>query len=178
MAMTLDDLQGLLDEEGIKYFLAPNRPAVMAGFKGVFGSYQVLMKLEVDGTFLQFRSQAYLNCEVGHDSLGEVLKVIGELNYSTRLVKIGWDPSDGEIVAYADMWLMDAELTLEQLKRMIGNYVPAIDMAHKRLKETVETGRDPGEIDPKVLLEGVLEKLGKGRDDDEEEEEPQKVTTL
>lgn len=178
MAMTLDDLQGLLDEEGIKYFLAPNRPAVMAGFKGMFGSYQVLIKLEVDGNFLQFRSQGYLNCEAGDDSLGEVLKVIGELNYSTRLVKIGWDPTDGEIVAYADLWLMDTKLTLEQLKRMFGNYVPAIDMAHKRLKETIETGRDPGEVDPKVLLEEVLEKLGKAGDDDDEEEEPPKIETL
>ncbi|MFZ0493705.1 MAG: YbjN domain-containing protein [Acidimicrobiia bacterium] len=192
MAMTLDELQGLLDKEGIKYFLAPGQPVLMAGFAGMFGHYQVLIKLEVDGTFLQFRTLGYLNCEAGHESLDEVLKVIGELNFKTRLMKLGWDPSDGEIVAYADIWLVDAKLTLEQLKRMIGNFMPAIDIAHKRIKETIETGRDPGEVDPKVMFEEVLKKkgsglppavqkllkkMGKGGDEDGEEERG-KVKTL
>jgi hypothetical protein len=190
MAMTLDDLTGLLEKEGLKYFLAPGRPAVMAGFAGMFGRYQVLMKIEVDGKFLQFRTIGYLNCPADHDSVVEVLKVIGELNYVTRLMKLGWDPSDGEIVAYADVWLEDTKLTLGQLKRMVGTFMPAIDMAHKRIKETIETGKDPGEVDPKVLLEEMLkkkggglppavqkllEKMGKGKD---EEEERPKVKTL
>lgn len=162
MAMELDELQSLLDKEGLKYFLAPGRPAVMAGFAGMFGRYQVLMKLEVDGRFLQFRTLSYLNCEDGHDSLPEVLKVIGDLNFKTRLMKLGWDPSDGEIAAYADIWLEDTQLTLEQLKRMIGNFMPAIDLAYKRIKETIETGRDPGAVDPKVMLEEVLRKKGGG----------------
>jgi hypothetical protein len=191
MAMTLDDLRGLLDEEGLKYYLASDKPAIMANFGGLFGRYQVLMVLELDNTFLQFRTIGYLNCEVGHDSLAEVLKVVGALNYRTRLVKWGWDPSDGEIVAYADAWLVDNKLTLQQIRRMIGNYVSAVDMAYKRLEETIETGEDPGEIDPQALIADAMQKKGSGlppamkklldklgRGGDKDDDEPTKIKTL
>ncbi len=161
MAMTLDQLRKLADEEGFKYFLDPEREALMMGATGINGRYQFVLLLEVDGQFIQFRSINYLYCPVKHPHLLEVLKVLGELNYKLRLAKFGWDPRDGEIVAYADTWVMDNELTQSQFSRIVHNYLPAIDLNYKRIKTTMETGEDPGEFDPETALEQILgEEMG------------------
>jgi hypothetical protein len=91
-----------------------------------------------------------------------VLKVVGEENYRRRLVKIGWDPADGELVAYADVWIEDGTLTQQQFSRMLHVYLPVMDMAYGRLKKTIETGHDPGEQSLKDMLGTVLEREGKG----------------
>ncbi|OFV84235.1 MAG: hypothetical protein A2W26_09655 [Acidobacteria bacterium RBG_16_64_8] len=162
MAMTMDEIKHLLTTEGIKYFIAPDRPALLAGFGGVNGSYQVLTLLELDGTFLQLRTIGWLHCPPDHPALTEVLKVVGEENYRRRLVKIGWDPGDGELVAYADVWIEDGALTQQQFSRILHVYLPVTDMAYGRLKKTIETGHDPGERSLEDMLGAVLEREGKG----------------
>lgn len=162
MAMTLDDMKKLLEEEDIRYFVAPDRPALLATFRGMGDPHRVLFKLELDGKFLQIRTIGWLSCPDDHASLSGVLKAIGAENYLRRLVKLGWDPRDGEIVAYADVWLMDGKLTQQQFSRILHNYLPVIDMAYRRLEEAIETGRDPGKMDAEDLVKGVFEREGKG----------------
>lgn len=146
MAMTLEKLKKLCDEEGLKYFIAPDRPAAMMVFGGTNGRYQVIAKVEVDGRFLQVRSIAYLHCPADNPHVLAVLKVLGHLNYQLRLVKFGWDPSDGEIAVYADLWVEDGEPTQTQFKALFRSLVPALDLNHQRLTRTMETGQDPGEV--------------------------------
>ena len=144
MALTLDKLKQLATAEGLKFMAAPERQALLLMFSGMNGgSYQVVMPVELDGRFLQFRTVAYMHCTLDNPNLGAVLRVIGDLDYRLRLTKFGWDPSDGEIVGYADLWLEDATLTQKQFSAMLHVYLPAIDLAHARLTTTMETGRDP-----------------------------------
>jgi hypothetical protein len=143
VAITLDKLKSLASAEGLKYFLAPDRPAILAGFGGLTGSYQVLMMVELDGRFMQFRTLGYASCPASHPHLEAVLKVLGALDYKLRLTKFGWDPSDGEIVGYADLWLEDGTLTQKQFKAMLGAFLPAIDLGHDRIQKTIDTGVDP-----------------------------------
>ncbi len=143
MTIKIDQLKKLAEGQGLKYFLAPDRPALLMGFAGVTGSYQVLMLVELDGRFLQFRTTGYGQCPMGHPNLEAVLRVIGDLDYRFRLAKFGWDPSDGEIVGYADLWLEDATLTPRQFAGMLGAFLPAIDLAHARIGMTLATGVDP-----------------------------------
>jgi hypothetical protein len=190
MAMSIGDLRSLLDKENLKYYVSPDSPEVMAGFGGAFGSYRVTIRLELDGTFLQFRSMAYLSCPDGHQSLDAVLRVLGDLNYKLRMAKFGWDESDGEIVAYADVWLEDQKLSHGQLRRMLGGYVWAIDVAHQRIQATIATGEDPGLVDPQEVAKKTLEHSGvpeamkklleklAGKTSDDEESEPVRVPTL
>ena len=145
MALTMNELKALLKTEGIRYFLDPDRPTIMFGVQGLNNSYQCIISVELDGEFLQFRTVRYLNCPSAHPSLTETLKVLGDLNYSKRIVKFGWDASDGEIVAYVDMWLKDNNLTEDQFSALIHNFLLAVDMTFLRLKNTVETGKDPGD---------------------------------
>jgi hypothetical protein len=153
MAMQFTDLKKLLDQKKLEYYEKPGRSEVMANFSELFGKHQIVIRLEVDGTFLQFRTLGFLECPKSHPSIGPVLEVIGELNYRMRLVKFGWDPSDGEIVAYADLWLEDNDVTLQQFDRMLGNYIFSIDLSRHRLAQTIETGEDPGEVSPAEIAE-------------------------
>ncbi len=146
MAMTLEKLKKLCDGEGLKYFVAPDRPAAMMVFGGANGRFQIIAKVEVDGRFVQVRTIAYLHCPADHPHVVPVLKVLGHLNYQLRLVKFAWDPSDGEIAVYADIWVEDGDLTQTQFKALFRSLIPAVDLNYKRLTQTIETGRDPGEV--------------------------------
>lgn len=152
MALTVAELQALVKAQNLQYFVHPERPALMLNVSAMFGGYHFVIALELEGTFLQFRTLEYLHCPNDHRHLPAVLRVLAEINYRARLVKLGWDPSDGEIVAYADVWLQDGTLTKEQFGRIVQNFVPVIDLSYGRLKQTLETGKDPGERDPLDLL--------------------------
>jgi len=146
MALTLENLKALCEGEKLKYFVDPNRPVVMMGFGGIHGRYQVIVALELEGRFMQVRTIAYLHCPADHPHILPVLKIIGHLDYRLRMTKFGWDPSDGEIVAYADVWLEDGDLTQAQFSALFKSVLPAIDLNYKRLTQTMETGQDPGEV--------------------------------
>jgi len=167
MALTLEQLRRLADQEKFRYFMDPSRPVLLAGVQGLVGNYQFVMALELEGQFLQFRTMNYLKCPADHPNVGAVLRLIGELDYKLRFVKVGWDPNDGEIVVYGDVWIMDGSLTQQQFSRLLGNYMPALDQNYKRFTQILETGRDPGPMSIEDLLKelpvagGLAERLRK-----------------
>ena len=149
MALTRDDVAALLEAEGLNYFVdpRPDKPRFMLPMRGMFGQYQIVVLLELDGTFLQWRTAGYLFCPMEHDHLLLVLQAIGHFNFVRRFAKIGWDASDGEIVVYGDMWVeRDGTVTQQQFSRMMRNYLTCVDTAHDRLRRTMETGTDPGDL--------------------------------
>lgn len=167
--MEFDELKKLTEAEGLKYFVAPDRPVIMLGMVGIFGRYQMVIPLELDGRFLQFRTVGYLSCPADHPHVDAVLRVLGELNYRLRLTKFAWDPTDGEIAAFVDIWLEDGTLTQRQFTRMLQSFIPGIDLNYLRLTRTIETGTDPGELRPEDIssaapglppgLRGLIDRL-------------------
>ena len=161
MALTMEQLKKLLDGDNYNYLIDPKRPALMLGARGINGSYQCYILLELEGKFLQFRLVNYANCPVGHPHLLQLLQVLGELNYQKRLIKFGWDSKDGEITAYADIWLEeDGTLTQTQFNTNIRNYFSSLDEAYRRIRQTIDTGKDPGEIDPAKMVEDAIAEGG------------------
>ena len=150
MALTLDELKRLMDSVEFQYFVDPHRPVLMSGGKGQFGSYRFVIILDDEGRFLQFRTMEYLNCPANHRNLGVLLRVLADLNYFMRFVKFGWDSKDGEIVAYGDIWLMDAKLSKEQFLRVLGNFLPSIDKYCPRITQAMEKGQDIGREQPGI----------------------------
>lgn len=159
MPISLKDLKSLAEGEDLRYFLSPDGTALLAGFGGLTGNYQVLMKVEIDGRFLQFRTLGYTACPADHPHLEVVLKILGHLNYERRLVKFGWDPSDGEIVAYADMWVEDGKVTQKQFKAIMSTFLPAIDLANRRIQEALRSGTDSEANASDDPLAGIRELL-------------------
>jgi hypothetical protein len=160
MALTFEQLQEFVKKEGLHYLIDPQRPAVRMRMGGLSGPFDMAVVLQEDGKFLQLRSIALLACPATHANLPVVLRVLAEVNFQKRFVKFGWDPSDGELMAYGDAWVMDGTLTQEQFRRMMSNFVPVVDELHGRLKATIETGKDPGEAGALAILAG-----GPGRPD-------------
>lgn len=148
MTMSLDQLKSLLAEDGVRYFVDPERPALLALFGGYHGSYQIVFDIDLEGAFLQFRTVHYAKCPATHEHIKAVLELLGSLNYSYRSTKFGWDPRDGEIVCYVDLWLEDATVTLQQLQANLGIMLRTIDKANFRLSGLLATGADPGEPAP------------------------------
>jgi hypothetical protein len=146
MALTLDELRRLADAVDFRYFIDPKSPTLLCSAQGRAGSYQFVMSLQIDGKFLQFRTLQYQRCAAGHAHLGAVLRVLAEINTQLRFIKFGWDASEGEILVFADVWLMDAGLTEQQFRRLLSNFLPAIDEQYPRISQTIATGRDPGPI--------------------------------
>lgn len=180
--MKFEELKKLTEGEGLKYFVAPDRPVIMLGMGGIYGHYQIVIPLELDGRFLQLRTVGYLSCPTDHPNLAAVLRVLGELNYRLRLTKFGWDPSDGEIAAFVDVWLEDGTLTQAQFSKLFQAFVPGIDLNYIRISRTIETGTDPGEVRPEDLLaaasglppalRGLLERIGRRKPGEEPDEAP------
>ena len=152
MALTLDRLKEMLKQEGLQFFVHASEPAVMFAGTGMNATYQFVITLANDGQFFQLRSVNYLRCPVQHPHLIDVLKVLAHVNYDKRLVKFAWSAADGEIVAYADAWLMDGTLTQSQLTRMLSNYLPVIDLSYPRIRAAMDTGKDPGEANPADVI--------------------------
>lgn len=144
MTYVLPQLRELLEAEGLRYYLIPDREGVMLNLKGEHGRFQFMILLEEGGEFLQFRSMEYLYCPKDHPNLEATLQTLGELNYRLRLMKFGWDPTDGEIAAYVDLWIMDAEITQEQFSRMAQAYMNILDDEFPKLQAAIESGVAPG----------------------------------
>ena len=119
MALTFSRLQELLRNLNIAYFIAPDHPVARFGMSGMFGRYEIVILLQDDGKFLQFRTVDYLHCPASHPHLSAVMQILATINFSKRLVRYAWNGSDGEIVVSADAWVMDNQVTQEQFKRLL-----------------------------------------------------------
>jgi len=177
MAMTIDRLKELCEGEDLKYFLAPDRPMVTLGFGGSTGRFQFVIPIELDGRFLQIRTTGYLSCPASHAHVNTVLTILGALNYQLRMTKFGWDPEDGEITAFADVWIEDGDLTQKQFGTLMKSTLAAVVVNHKRISGAIETGVDPGEFRPdsRSKLDELAEKIdaaASGKDDEDDKDKP------
>jgi hypothetical protein len=184
MALTMEGLESLVQAADLRYFRDPTRDALMLGATGINGSYQFLILLELGGEFIQFRTMSYHSCPESHPNVDAVLRVLGALNYRLRFIKFGWDPSDGEIVAYGDMWIIDGDIAVGQFGRMIKAYMTVMDLNYARIDQTIQTGEDPGEVDPTEAarraagaglpprLQEAIDRLLAGREGEGEDPDP------
>jgi hypothetical protein len=135
-----------MEGEGFRYFVDPQKPVLMSGGRGLHGQYQFIVSLELDGQFLQFRTQHYASCAADNQHLGTTLKVLLALDYQLRFAKFAWDSSDGEVVAYGDIWIADGTLTQTQFSRCLASFVSAIDLNYPRITKAVAEGKDIGQV--------------------------------
>ena len=155
MAITLPHLEELLDQCNVSTGPAVDNmvPLVIEG-----GGEQtiVTLQLDEDGDSLQFRTMYLLRVlEKRHWPL--LLITLAKLNGQYKMIKFALDTSDGEVIAYCDLFLADASLTAAQLQRCILLLKTVVLPSKKRLEKLLATGEDPGEspIDSLgLLLEG------------------------
>lgn len=157
MSITFDQLQDLFRQQDLKFFTDPSRSAIMFGITGLRGSYHIMGILGENDGFFQVRTSQYLFCPANHPHVVPMLKAICQINFQYRIAKFAWDPSDGEIAVYADMVIADGTFTKSQLHRLLGGFLPTIDLNAPRLRQILETGKDPGESSRADMIHGLLD---------------------
>jgi hypothetical protein len=149
MALTFDQLKTLARNQSLNFFEDAGRATLLAVFGCVHGVYAITISLQEGGGFLQMRTNSYCWCPASHPNLTGMLRTLAAVNYLKRMVKFAWDEGDGEVVGYADVWLMpDGVLTDSQFGQMLSCFIAALDGAFNRIKRVIETGIDPGETTP------------------------------
>ena len=148
MAITFHQLQELLKGERINYYIAPDRPIARFVMMGSYARHDIVIHIQEDGQFLQFQTIACLACAAGHPHLTTIMQMLAVMNCQRRLVKWGWDAQYGEVVAFADVWIADAQVTPGQFNRMFNSFFSSVDIGAQRLRTALETGRDPGDPIP------------------------------
>ena len=157
--MTLEELLELLRGEGLKFFIDEAASRVMLVMVGPHGTHNLVISLLSDGRFLQIRSAGWLQCPKGHPHMETMLQALLAANYKCRFVKFAWDPKDGEIVAYGDVWIEDGSLTQRQFHSVMENYFAVIDMQRGRFDKIISTGKDPGDIEPQKVIDEMMDRL-------------------
>lgn len=140
MATTLTYVKHLLDQLAIKYSRQSTDSAIFLGFDLPSGrSLKIVITVDLDGTYLEFRSIDLPPCSQAHPMAAFVKDLLLGINHTTRFVKFGWDISSGVISGAGDVWIMDTELTPELLRCQVWSFVMGhIDLV-RRLHELLDT---------------------------------------
>ena len=139
MATTLADIKNLLESLGNRYFANDTRDMLMMPFRCAGRTIHVILSLQNEGRFLQLRSTDFNAAKEGASSAAVWQEALA-LNYHIK-IKIGIDPTDGEVVGYSDLWLEDSEITACQLDRLLEAFVSGMAEAQERLEVAAATGK-------------------------------------
>lgn len=144
MAMTIDEICGLLTELGIKHdkksdtmihtgFGTPNYRAP-EGDKGI----ALTIELFEDGEYIAVYAPKAFVAQGPH--LDAFLKACMVTQWRTKLVQFEYDSSDGEIRPVVEFPIEDGKLTKKQLERCIKGLVQIMDKMYAPLKKTLDEG--------------------------------------
>ena len=148
MALTFEMLTSFLKAADIRYLIVPDQPVVALGMTTPSGRhFLVHAMLEAEGSLLQFRTSGYEQCPPSSPNLGAVVLLLNELNYRLRLVKFALDPSDGEIVVFSDLAILDSEPTSTQVLGLIAFLMERLREHADRIEGAIRTGSDPGDAE-------------------------------
>ena len=156
MALTLQDLLELVTREGLEFFVHPSRPWISLAVPGMGRRHQLQIRLERDGTFLQIRTAHLLECPADHPHCDQLLRVIASANHRMQFLKLGWDPTDGEVTAFGDTWIGDGALTQGQFHAMLFHYLAGLYRQHPRLEHAIVAGEDSGPVTAEEVVRRVL----------------------
>ena len=149
MAMTLSDLQELLDGLELRYQLVAEHDLIMVGFSSdpddsVYrdrdGDPSVALALrlsEGDGEFLSvFAPMAWVLGQTPH--LPAVCEALVAIQSRFKMVK--FDIAQGMIFPNVELPLEDGRLTGEQLQRVIGALLQLLEKFHVVVRRAIDTG--------------------------------------
>ncbi len=132
--------------------------------------FLIVVQLDEEGNFFRVFAPQILMGVQEHPYKGAILQTMLAISWETKMLQWEFDPSDGEVRAIVEFPLEDSILTERQFNRCLSGLIQIVDsIAMPRLKEVMETGQDPGnvELGERLLLSiqeeapGLLELLQK-----------------
>ncbi|KKJ01260.1 YbjN domain-containing protein [Prochlorothrix hollandica] len=157
MAVTLDQLAQLLDQRNWHYQQDPESQCIYTGVKAQnLDKLFIVLNLTENGEFLQLQAPQILSL-TDHVYKGPTLQTLATIQYQVKMLRLEYDPSDGEIRGSIELPLEDASLTQRQFDRALNGLIQLVDHhAIPRLRQTLATGIDPG---PPSLAQQMLHAL-------------------
>ena len=165
MATSIDDIKDFLDMKEVKYLYDADKEVFVMSF----APNVLLVRLEENGEFLQFRTLNFYQYKTGKYR-EQILQMLASMNYQRKLVKFGYDPDDGEINGCIDIPIEDATFTSTQFFRCMAALLEALEESRNRLMALLETGEDPGPASSK-MIDALVEEIMDSIEEKPEEEE-------
>jgi len=156
MATNLTEIKTLLDGIGNRFFANEARDMLMIPCGCAEKTIHVILSLQNEGRFLQLISKDFNATPKDGARSVALFEEMLALNFETKFIKLGRDPSDGEVVGYGDFWIEDGGLTAGQLDRMLGNFVSGMAEAQERLEVVALTGKSTHECEFDKFFESCV----------------------
>ena len=174
MPISESRLRSLLEQCGVT--LLPAKDSVIP-FVVTHGDERlcVVAVTSSEGRIVQFRTVGMLQAQ-GTRHRRELLAALLFACYEYKLVKFAFDHEDGEVLAYIDLFLDEAELTKQQCQRCI-NALRNVVLGNKdRFQKIIDTGQDPGKPPARQrrleALNQMLSSMGDSATDDDSPPKP------
>lgn len=146
MATTLSTLAHFLDRRNWRYQIDPGNERILTGVQAAnVAQFLIVLQLSENGEFLQFQAPQMMQV-ADHVYKGVLLQTMAHIEYQVKLLRLEYDPADGEVRASISLPLEDAPLTERQFNRCLEALVQLVDQeAIPRLQTVLATGEDPGQ---------------------------------
>jgi len=171
MGANLKQIAKYLDNLGWEYRFDDEEDRIITGVQADnLDDFLIVVQLDEEGKFFRVFAPQVLAGVQEHPHKGAILQTMLAISWETKMLQWEYDPSDGEIRAIIEFPLEDSILTERQFNRCLSGLIQVVDsIAMPRLKEVMETGQDPGNIElgERLLLSiqeespGLLEILEK-----------------
>ncbi|HLP92003.1 MAG TPA: hypothetical protein VK184_25865 [Nostocaceae cyanobacterium] len=171
MGANLKQIANYLDNLGWHYRLDEEEDRIITGVEADnIEDFLIVVQLDEEGKFFRVFAPQILAGVKEHPYKETILQTMLAISWETKMLQWEYDPSDGEIRAIIEFPLEDSTLTERQFNRCLSGLIQIVDsIAIPRLKQVMDTGQDPGnvELGERLLLSiqeeapGLLELLEK-----------------
>ena len=156
MTANVQQIATYLDKLGWDYRIEDEDDRIVTGVEAEnLEDFVIVVQLDEDGRFFRLFAPHVLSGLPEHHHKAAILQTMLAISWETKMLQWEYDPSDGEIRAIIEFPLEDANLTEKQFNRCLSGLIQLVDsVAMPRLREVMETGQDPGnvEIGERMLL--------------------------
>lgn len=145
MAMTIDEIAGILDQMEFKYAKRDDHTIALFMRMKTYenpenGEKSLLLVAQLleDGEYFQlFSPKAFV---VKGEHQDAFLRACAIIQWRTKLIQFEWDRNDGEVRPVIEFPLEDAKLTRKQFERCIQGMCSILDEFYPKLKKAADEG--------------------------------------
>ncbi len=125
-----------------------------------WGQIRLLVHLQDEGRFLQFRSIDLFTLSESHRVKEKQIEILLAQNYRKKTVQFGYDPDDGEVCVYVDLPILDNEsISRRLMERVLTSIRLACSDILRELRHTEKTAPPSAESPPKTGKEKLVKTL-------------------
>ena len=194
MAVTLEQIKGMLDELGLRYIadeekIGKNEIALYMKTehyrdKDGDNALLIIIKLLEDGEYIEiFAPSAF---KIKGKNVDAFLKAAAMIQWKTKLIQFEYDDTDGEVRPVVEFPIEDGTITTKQLGRCVHGLAELVDRYYPVLDKALKEGVIDFDDEMKALLGELINMLQELRDEytgnsgkkDSEDDDDDGITSL